>query len=326
MKEKINIGNYIVDYFLEGGDEIKDPVLIAWLDESELNKSVFRQYEKIWNESKFYMDTSAFDPGVAWKKINHINRTKERTGRRLRHLLYSVSGAAASILVVLTLSFAGIFEKKSDMSVSMKAGYGSRSDITLPDGTIVKLNSGSDIAYSYDHQKKIRKVEFQGEGFFDVSKDETPFVIAIKDGPEIRVLGTSFNLQAYPQDQTVQTSLIEGSVELIYEDDKLRMNPGDIVAFNKETNQWEQVDGILSHAYGWLENKLYMDEMSLADVCKYLERWYDMNITVQSGLSEQIHYNGVLQEETIIDAMNSLTRSSEIAYHVKGKNIRITSK
>ena len=72
--------------------------------------------------------------------------------------------------------------------------------------------------------------------------------------------------------------------------------------------------------------KLYMEDMSLSVVCKYLERWYDVEITLQPGLGEKIRYNGVIQEETVTDVMDALSRLSNISYHVKGKHISITSK
>ena len=84
--------------------------------------------------------------------------------------------------------------------------------------------------------------------------------------------------------------------------------------------------GVLSHSYGWLDNKLYMEDMPLSLVCKYLERWYDVKIMIQPGLGENIRYNGVIREETVTDVMDALSRLSNISYHVKGKHISITSK
>ena len=69
-----------------------------------------------------------------------------------------------------------------------------------------------------------------------------------------------------------------------------------------------------------------MEDMPLSVVCKYLERWYDVKIMLQPGLGENIRYNGVIQEETVTDVMNALSRLSKIHYHVTGKNISITSK
>ena len=86
----------------------------------------------------------------------------------------------------------------------MSADYGNRSEIMLPDGSLVKLNAGSEVVYSYDPKKKTREVDFQGEGFFDVSKSKDPFVIKVAGGLNVRVWGTSFNLQAYTDDPVIQ--------------------------------------------------------------------------------------------------------------------------
>jgi ferric-dicitrate binding protein FerR (iron transport regulator) len=324
MEDKTDMGNRMAGYFLSGEREIKDPVLRRWLDESESNRHLFRRYEKIWYESGCYVEKSRFEADVAWEKINKINRQKQRLVRLWHRIYYTASGVAASILILFAVSYFGVFGSAEAISVYMKAGYGSRSDVTLPDGTVVKLNAGSAIAYSFDGKKKIREVRFEGEGFFDVSKSEIPFIIKPKDGPEIRVLGTSFNLRAYPEDRMIQTSLIEGRVELIYADERLVMKSGDMVVFDKASSQWKPVEGVLSHTYGWLDNKLYMYDMSLEDVCKYLERRYDVHITLSPELSRDIHYNGVLKEETITDAIKALSGLSKIKYHVKGKNICIT--
>lgn len=326
MEEKTDIGNHIAGHFLHGESEVKDPVLTEWLGDNEANRKLFRQYERIWNESGHYSERAAFDADIAWEKMNKINRKKEQSGRFWRRIYYAASGAAASVLVMLALSFFGLFEDDGEVFVQMEAGYGSRSTVTLPDGTAVRLNSGSAVTYSSGGKRKIREVAFRGEGFFDVSKSDRPFVIKLHNGPDVRVLGTSFNLQAYPEDPVIRASLIEGRVELIYKDEKFVMNSGDMVAFDKETSRLEPVDGILSQSCGWMENKLYMYDMSLADVCKHLERWYDVRITLPPDLGREIHYNGVLQEETILDAIKALSGLSKIAYHVKGKNISITSK
>ncbi|MDR2774723.1 MAG: DUF4974 domain-containing protein [Tannerella sp.] len=326
MEENTDTGRRIIHYLLSEEMEPTDRALIEWLDESESNRKIFCRYKRIWNESKYYIETSVFDPETAWEKVNGINRKKNRIDGRLRNMYYMVSCVAASVLVALALSLTGIFEKRSEVRLHMSADYGNRSEIGLPDGSVVKLNSGSDITYSFDKKKNIREVSFQGEGFFNIAKSNAPFVVKIKGGPEVKVLGTSFNLQAYPEDQIVQTSLVEGRVELTYENGKMMLKTGDMVTFDKETNKLERVEGILSHTYGWLENKLYMYDMSLPDVCKHLERWYNVKIAVQAELGESIHYNGVIQEETIVDVMEALSRLSKINYEVKGKNICITSK
>lgn len=327
MEGQKYIKDYIVEYLLEEENKKSlDPVLAEWLAENDSNRKEFDLYKKIWREASLYQQPDAFDVNLAWEKINRTNQQKIMNRQYFRTVLYVVSGIAASLLVLFALSFIKLPERDSTIQASMKANYGNRSEIVLPDGSTVKLNSGSNVSYVYNPQKKVREVEFQGEGFFDVSKNKEPFVVNMAGGFQVKVWGTSFNLQAYEDDPIIQASLIEGCIELENGKEKLLMKPGEMAIIDKQANKIKPVKGILSHSYGWLHNKLYMENMPLSQVCKYLERWYDVNIILQSGLGDSIYYNGVIQEETVTDVMDALSRLSNISYHVKGRNISITSK
>lgn len=327
MEEDKQIGQHIVSFFLEEENkDIHDSVLEDWLAESESNRKDFDRYKKIWKESPHYIEVDTFDTTYAWKKIDTTNQQRMRLRGRLKNFCYTLSGIAASALICILLSLAGLFETEPDTLLSIATNYGNRSEVILPDGSLVKLNAGSHISYSFDKKKNIREVNFQGEGFFHVSKNKTPFIISMTDGLQIKVLGTSFNLRAYANDQTIQTSLVEGQIELNHAAGKLTLHPGEIAAYHKATNSLRQETGILQHTYGWIDNKLYMDNMSLADICKQMERWYNVNIICPENLANKLHYNGVLQEESITDIMDALCRLSDIKYEMKGKNIHITSK
>lgn len=326
MEEKEHISDHIIDYLLSGEKEVTDPILQEWLDRNGENRQELERYRRIWEESGHYMDPGVFNVDHAWEKVDTSNRQKALLRKRMNNIYYTLSGIAASVLLMVVLSVTGVFDREQDISVSLTADYGNRSEIALPDGSVVKLNSGSDITYVYNSKKKIREVRFQGEGYFDVSKSESPFIVKMASGVEVKVLGTSFNLKAYAEDPTIQASLIEGHIELEHQNNKLVMKAGEMAEFDKRTNRLKQMEGDLSHSYGWLKNKLYMDDMSLADVCKYLERWYNVDITVQGDLGEQIRYNGVIQEDTIAEVMEALSKLSNITYHVKGKHISITPK
>lgn len=327
MNEQKHIGDCIMNYLQEDEETRSiDPVLAQWLAENESHKEDFERYKKIWEESRSYIEPEAFDMDRAWAKVDVVNRHKENFRRHLKQMAYVVSGVAASLLVMFVLSFMGVLGKGEKVLVGMTADYGSRSEITLPDGSVVKLNSGSKVIYSYNPEEKIRKVSFQGEGFFDVSKSKEPFVIRTAGGLDVKVWGTSFNLQAYPDNPVVEASLVEGCIELVHQDKKWMMKPGEMAVFDKQTNEIKQVEGVVAHSYGWLDNKLYMDNMTLAEVCRNLSRWYNVHITIEGDLGNKIYYNGVIKEETITDVMEALSRLSNITYHVKGKNISITSK
>ena len=270
MEKKKQIGEHIVDHLSERmNDEIMDPVLDEWLAEDESNREDFKRYKEIWKETGSYLEQETFNVQYAWNKVDRINRKRANRRKHLINIGYIVSGVEATLLLLLGLSQMGVFYKQQEMLVRMNDDYGSRSEVVLPDGSVVKLNSGSDITYSYNAKEKIREVSFQGEGFFNVSKNKIPFVIKMNNGLRLKVHGTSFNLQAYSDEKTVEASLVEGCIELDHGNEKLLMNAGDMAIFDKQTNQMRPVSGVLSHSYSWLEDKLYMDHMPLAFVCKY---------------------------------------------------------
>lgn len=100
-----------------------------------------------------------------------------------------------------------------------------------------------------------------------------------------------------------------------------------MAVLDKNSNQIFYAKGEISRTTSWMQNKLYMENMSLTDVCKYMERWYDVQITLQNkDLGEKIHYTGVLKEQTALDVLNALCQLSSISYELKGKEITITAK
>jgi ferric-dicitrate binding protein FerR (iron transport regulator) len=326
MEKEEYIGLHIVEYLLNGGDgNTDDPVLAEWLATSESNKIDLMKYKKIWDSSRYFTQMEQFDREIAWEKIHAINQRKEQFRKRLTYIYYITSGAAAAVLLFLALSYMG-FKDDATVDVSMTANYGSRSEIVLPDGSKVKLNAGSTIRYAFDRKNNLRNLDFKGEGFFDVAKSKSPFVITMANGVQVKVLGTTFNLCAYEEDRTVQAALLEGNIELSHGAGKLNLKTGEMAVYDKETNELKKENGIPAHAYGWVNNKIYMDYTSLAEVCKKLERCYNVKITLSEDIGETIHYDGVLQEESITDVLKALTKLSKIKYTVNGKNIKITSK
>lgn len=283
-------------------------------------------FRRIWLESSSYWRRESIDTWAAWEKVDHINRTIDSRKALWMRVGYVFSGIAASLLVVLGLSFMDFFHEETGVSVRVEVAYGSRSDVVLPDGSLVKLNAGSEILYTYNKEGRIREVVFQGEGFFDVAKNEDPFVIRMANGLRLKVHGTSFNLQAYADEKTVEAALVEGCIELDHNGNTHMMKAGDMVVFDKQSEEIKPVSGELSHSYSWLEDKLYMEHMSLASICKYMERKYNVTIYLPESLGNSIHYDGVIQEESVKEILDVLSRLSDIDYRVNGKNISITSK
>lgn len=326
MEKEDIIGSHIVDNLSASDKENKDPVLEQWLAEDEAHKQDLATYRKIWDESSHYISPETFDAATAWHQVDQKNKQRTLKARIFMQSLYVTTGIAAATLVFIFLFQGNYLNKPVNTNMSIAAAYGSNANAVLPDGSHVNLNAGTNLVYTYNSKLKIREVRFNGEAFFHVAKSKEPFVIKLANGLVVRDWGTSFNLQAYDNEDNIEASLVEGKIELLHDTCRVMMKPGDIAVFDKVKQSISVKEGIPSHAYGWLNNKFYMDNMPLTQICRYLERRYDVRINIPTSMAESIHYTGVLKEETITDILDALSQLSDIQYSIKGKNISITSK
>ena len=327
MSNSEDLKEKLIDHLseTEGHSDPDSAVAQEWIQASEENQKTYQDSKKIWQSARLLKYFSHFNPSKGWQVVDRRIRQRQRKIRYLTHATYLVTGMAASLLLIFLLN---ILSPDHEQSLTVSTGWGDRSDVVLPDGSFVKLNSGSTLSYHYDPDSKTRFVEFAGEAFFHVSKGKGPFTIKIPEELELAVLGTKFNLQAYPEDKFYKTTLTEGKVKLTTTAKQvLFLSPGEVAAFNKEDGRLTRDPGEPTHQLSWMVNKLYMDNMSLEEVCVRMERWYNVHITINDpDIASSIHYTGVLSEETITDVLDALSRLSAIQYRIKGKNIVITKR
>ncbi|MBI5857165.1 MAG: FecR family protein [Sphingobacteriales bacterium] len=228
---------------------------------------------------------------------------------------------------------------------------GSKSKVELPDGSIVWLNAGSKLTYNKDYGQTLREVTLSGEGYFDVMKmKEKPFIIHTSS-INIKVLGTVFNVKAYPEDKHTETSLIRGSIEVTIKkrpNDKIILSPNEkLVVENsgiveseknipKENTgslpistlmsvnklKYNAADSTVAETE-WIKNKLVFRDESFGDLAMRMERWYDVEIEITDTELKEEHLNGTFDEETIIQAMDALKEFVSFHYEQKGKKIII---
>lgn len=177
--------------------------------------------------------------------------------------------------------------------------YGSRSVITLSDGSIVWLNAGSRLIYPSQFVDKTREVFLVGEALFDVKKNETqPFVVKTAD-VKIAVKGTRFNVSAYPEDYSVQTVLAEGSVEINRNNASLfekgvTLAPGQMAYFNKKSKDTRIINVDVNHYTLWTEGLFNFSNTDLNRITKRLERYYNISFHFDDPLSGTIQITGKL--------------------------------
>lgn len=220
---------------------------------------------------------------------------------------------------------------------------GVRSQIELPDGSIVWLNSDTKISYSKPFASNKRIVELSGEAYFDVeSNPENPFYVNTGK-VTVRVTGTKFNVKSYSDESLVNVSLEEGKIYLITESGRKKhstqMIPGMRAVYNTRSGKtsFSKEDDI--HKYSaWQKGKLVFDDTPFPQVIKTLERWYSVNIDIMSNEIEKYKLTTSFQDQTIDQVIKLLELSSPISIdyyplelngegHIKEKpQIKIRSK
>jgi len=271
--------------------------------------------------------------------------------RSKRVLLFRSMAVAASVLIA-GVAIWGIWSNrwqrlsKQDLLVSeVLTKHGSRSKVTLPDNSIVWLNVGSKLNYDYGKSDS-REVILEGEAFFDVQKDEKrPFLIHTRK-MDITVLGTSFNVRAYREDKTVETSLIQGKVEVTIKGDKpkkiiLTPNqkivlpnqeititaPSNALSTGKEHYLLSEVrvnpqDSLVAET-AWKENYLIFNNERFEDIAIKMERWFDVNIVFQDSSVKNYRFTGTFTNETVEQTLDALEFSSRFHYQIDKKKVII---
>ena len=245
-----------------------------------------------------------------------------------------------------SISSAKITEAKSPLSqVTTKPGS-KKTQIQLPDGSSVWLNASSSLTYDKEFGKNFREVNLTGEAFFDVVKDPShPFIIHTKV-IDVKVLGTEFNVKAYPNDAYTETSLIRGSVEVTVKnrpDEKHYLKPNEKVSVaNNIVNEAVQVmpkstpyivtepltyyhvDSTIIET-SWVENKLiFQENETFEEVALKMERWYGVHISFADEGVAQIRPFGSFTNETINQALDALRESFRFNYKKTGTDIIIS--
>lgn len=168
---------------------------------------------------------------------------------------------------------------------------GGEYQVILSDGTKVWLNADSELRYPDRFTEKVRKVELSGEAYFEVSRDiQRPFLVSTK-GMEIKVLGTSFNISAYP-DENSHTTLVKGKVAVSAGNQQLELYPGQQAALIHGEIKVRQVN--VNNYTGWKESRFIYEDKPLGEVLRELERWYNVNIDLAAPDIADIHFTANL--------------------------------
>lgn len=255
--------------------------------------------------------------------------------------------AAAAILFFFFYKSSAVINRpveKQSAQNTVTTRKGSKSNVQLPDGTIVWLNADSKLMYDENFRGDYRKVYLQGEAYFEVVRDDKrPFIIHTKT-IDIKVLGTVFNVKAYEAEENVETSLIKGSIEVTLHNSpekKIVLKPNEKLfvnnesfAYNKESGEdkkredadnvnivvgkihYQKKDSMALEAL-WVRNKLVFDSETLEEVMRKIERWYNVEVVVTiDETAKSTPYSAIFENENLLQVMEALKITGGFRYSI----------
>lgn len=315
-----------------------------------------------WNKIEHFKEFEQINVEEDWlilkAKIEKIKKSEVKSTRLYKTIL----PYAAAALIFLTTSVFLLWQNhKPDNSVPQYthiiSPHGSKTNLILPDGTSIWLNAGSSIKFNNNFNKDNREINLVGEAFFDVSKQDIPFNVTVP-GIIFNVLGTSFNIKAYPDENYIETTLVKGSLKILKgTEDKIKfkefeMKPNQKAVFWKEygtltveKNQDQKgkirksdipvpvprIEKItlsqkqnVEEEIGWIDGILVVNSEPLEDLVRKLERIYDVEFVFKDLELEEYRYTGRLKELTIEQVMRALKLTSPIDFTIEEKKVFIS--
>jgi transmembrane sensor len=257
--------------------------------------------------------------------------------KRRRHFI-SILMRAAAILILPVLSFGLYMSYKFQLAnhgqVSVNQAYNevfssvdAITKVTLPDGSNVWLNHSSSLKYPAIFHGNARRVELNGEGYFEVSHNsKMPFIVNTGE-LQIKAIGTTFNIMAYPEEDRIETSLIIGQVKLqrTESDGKiipmLEMRPTDLAIFQKSNNELSIHTIDDDRYFSWKEGKLVFNKEPIGEVVKKLGRWFNVDIQVKDPELLSLTYTATFVHETLSQVMDLLAMVSPVRYSISNREL-----
>ncbi len=266
------------------------------------------------------------------ERINNKNQKGSiKTGDSLKLSVLTnwITKAAAILLIpVLTFLFYTLSEKRIEFdkyakravdSLEVVAPFGSKTVVQLSDGSEVQLNYGSKIKYPYFFSSDKREVTLTGEGFFKVAHNpEKPFIVKA-GGINVKAVGTTFNVSAYPDDDIIGTTLVTGKVilEQNKENGKIvtigTMKPGLHVNYNSLTGSISSIDGNIEKYISWTEGKLIFIDTPILQVTERLSRIFNVDIEVKDEIKNYT-YTVTLKDDPLYQILDLMTLATPIVY------------
>jgi len=343
-------------------------MLISADNEKSFKELIFSQLDEIQTDN--FINHSADFERIYEKIISQLNQRetkdleKQQLQKRMRvkKLIFEGLSIAALLCIVF---FLGTISGKPDINSAsvqskpityseIKAPLGARSEIILNDGTEVMLNAGSSIKYGSDFNSINRDLILEGEAYFKVAKNKDLPLVVSAGNIKIRAIGTEFNVKAYSEEGIIETTLVDGEVEISQKGNSekervLVLEPNQKAIFANQSDQitLERIKEIeplavkpakiitdkllvspktdVEQVTAWTKNKLIVRSENLESLCTKLQRKYNVTFIFRDDDIKKHRFSGVLLDETFEQVMDVIKLVAPVDYVLDGKSVILVS-
>ncbi len=263
--------------------------------------------------------------------VTHRLSQKKDISRFWRGIAAGLIGIS---IITVALYFSGYWSQNAETIVvdywEKSSLKGEKRSITLSDGTKIKLNSNSKLIVPRQFLAHERKVTLVGEAYFEVSEDASrPFIITSND-INVVVLGTSFNVRAYPAENTIQVAVATGAVSvektsdgLSVDQDPVLLSPNEMATYFKATGNTSKENFDPMAVFAWKDDILYFKDADIYTVIERLEQWYGVTFIVKTQLNEEKDLNGSFEDKSLAAILEGLGYVFGFDYQIDGKVVTL---
>jgi ferric-dicitrate binding protein FerR (iron transport regulator) len=294
-------------------------------DEEELNN----QLSQLWDSYAYAGKQNQKTREQIAANLKNILQINKPSVRRFFPVWNRVAVVFTGILLICTTY---LYTDRNQMQkallaeyTTVQAGNEEKATVILPDGSKVYLNSQSHITYPASFGQEEREVQFIGEGYFEIARNEQKPFIVNNPAVKIKVLGTVFNFYATSHDDWFETTLIEGKIEVTL--NKLHpytaiLRPNQKISYNKQTGEWKISKTDAWEETAWKRGDLVFRSKTLREIIDRLESYYGVIINIEGSLPEKL-FTGTYREDNVNSVLQNLQQHYAFTYTKTGNVIEI---
>ncbi len=325
--------------------------LKQWIDKSPSHMAIWEYYRSTHRMLRTYQQNQRYPAVSSWENTEPKSERKynlffsqidrlQRHFHKWRKIYQGVAVITAAFAIGMALMYFLTRNGKAHAPNSVTeyaVPYGAKAKVTLPDYTVVWLNSGSTLRYGSSYNKTNREVYVEGEAYFQVARNTNmPFQVKTAS-LSLKVLGTNFNLKAYPDETDIEVTVVSGLVQVL-NSKKIRqmgdlvLRPNQKATVEKTTDDQNESDVTVSDDVDtelytcWKDKRWRIENESLASLAVKLGRRYNVQISTADEQVKNYLFTGTLENTTLEQVLESIRLSAPFNYQIQGDQVILTYK